>query len=94
MKNGLTMLFHEIDEKIEPIIKSYDHYFLLYEKDPLCDVLELHNEPFKKMPFETSAENMAIWLFNRIKNEAKLDIVEIQLAETKTSKIIYNGIKN
>ena len=32
---------------------------------------------------------MAIWLFNRIKNEAKMPIVRIELAETKTSTIIY-----
>jgi len=32
-----------------------------------------------------------MWLFNRIKNEAKLPIIEIHLAETKSSTIIYNG---
>ena len=32
---------------------------------------------------------MAIWIFNRIKNEAKMPITRIELAETKTSKIIY-----
>ena len=94
MKDGITMLFQDIDNKIKPIIKSFDHYLLLYEKDSLCELLELNNEPFLKLPFETSAENMAIWIFNKIKNESKLNIVEIQLAETKSSNIIYNGIKN
>jgi len=89
MKNGVTMLFSDIDNKVEPIIKSYDHYFLLYEQDSLCSALELVNEPFIKLPFETSAENMAIWLFTRIKNEAQLPIVRIELAETKSSNVIY-----
>jgi 6-pyruvoyl-tetrahydropterin synthase len=86
--NGLTMLFSDIDKIAEPIIKQYDHTFLLYDKDPLVKVLELNNEPFTELPFETSAENMSIWILTQIKN-AGLPIVKIELAETKTSKVIY-----
>lgn len=89
MINGVTMLFSDIDKKVEPIIKYYDHYFILYKEDPLCDILKFANEPYREVPFESSAENMAIWIFNRIKNEAKMPIIRIELAETKTSKIIY-----
>jgi hypothetical protein len=49
----------------------------------------LANEPIKKLPFETSAENMAIWLFTRIQNETGLPITQIQLAETESSNVIY-----
>lgn len=87
INNGLTMLFSDIDKITEPIIKQYDHYFLLYKEDSLCEVLNLANEPYIELPFETSAENMAIWLFNQIAN--KLPIVKIELAETKTSKVVY-----
>ena len=87
MANGITMLFSDIDKVIEPIIKQYDHYFLLYEKDPLCELLDLANEEYCKLPFETSAENMAVWIFNQIKQE--LPITKIQFSETKSSKIIY-----
>ena len=86
--NGLTMLFSDIDKIAEPIIKQYDHTFLLYDKDPLVKVLEFNNEPFTELPFETSAENMSIWILTQIKN-AGLPIVKIELAETKTSKVIY-----
>ena len=92
MVNGVTMLFSDIDKIVEPIVKQYDHYFILFKEDPLCEILELANEPFIKLPFETSAENMAIWIYTQIKRE--LPITEIVLGETKTSKIIYNGIKN
>jgi len=85
--NGVTMLFSDIDKIVEPIIKQYDHYFLLYEKDPLCEMLDLIDEEYIGLPFETSAENIAIWIFNQIKN--KLPIVRIELAETKTSKVVY-----
>jgi hypothetical protein len=62
---------------------------LIYENDPLVNLLELANEPIKKLPFETSAENMSVWLFNRIQRETKLPIIKIELAETKSSNVIY-----
>lgn len=88
-KDGVTMLFSDIDNIVEPIIKEYDHYFLLWDKDELCDGFEIVNEPYKKVSFQTSAENLAIWLFSQIKTSG-LPICEITLAETETSKIIYN----
>lgn len=91
LNNGLTVLFSDIDKLVEPIIKEYCHWFLLYENDPLVDVLELINEPIKKLPFETSAENMSIWLYTRIKNETNLPIYKIELAETKSSNVIYEA---
>jgi 6-pyruvoyltetrahydropterin/6-carboxytetrahydropterin synthase len=89
--NGVTMLFSDIDKLVKPILKEYDHYFLFKDDDPLVEIFELAGEEYKTVPFETSAENMAVWLFNRIKNEAELPIIKITFAETKTSKIIYEG---
>ena len=87
MSNGITMLFSDIDEIVEPIIKYYDHYFLLFNQDPLCDILEMANEEFISLPFETSAENLAIWIFNKIRKE--LPITKISFSETKSSIVIY-----
>lgn len=89
MKDGVTMLFSEIDSSVEPIIKTYDHYFILNETDPLVELLEAVNEPFIKLPFDTSAENMAIWLHTRITNETGLPLKRIEVAETKSSNVIY-----
>jgi 6-pyruvoyl-tetrahydropterin synthase len=88
MENGITMLFSDIDKIAEPIIKTYDHTFLLWKEDPLCVVLDINDEPYTELPFETSAENMSVWLFTEIKN-AGLPIISISLAETKTSNVIY-----
>ena len=88
-EGGITCLFSDIDKLVEPIIKDYCHWFLLYEKDPLVDLLTLANEPYISLPFETSAENMSMWLFTRIKNETELPILKLELAETKSSNIIY-----
>jgi 6-pyruvoyl-tetrahydropterin synthase len=56
----------------------------------LCNALDMLNEPYIQLPFETSAENMALWIFNQIKTH--LPIVKIELAETKTSNVIYEVI--
>jgi 6-pyruvoyl-tetrahydropterin synthase len=90
LTNGVSMLFSDIDKIVEPIIKQYDHYLLLYKEDALCNALDLLNEPYIELPFETSAENMALWIFNQIKNH--LPIIKIELAETKTSNVIYEAI--
>ena len=93
-KSGITLLFGNIDKLVEPLIKSFDHFLMLYEKDSLCDVLDLANEDYIKLPFETSAENLAIWLYTRIKNESKLPIIKIELSETKSSKVVYEEFKH
>ena len=90
-EGGVTCLFSDIDKLVEPIIKEHCHWFLIYENDPLLELLQLANEPVKIMPFETSAENMCIWLLTRIKNETQLPIIKIELAETKSSNVIYES---
>lgn len=88
-ESGLTMLFSDIDDSVEPIVKRYDHHFLLYDQDPLVNMFRMANEPFISLPFMTSAENMAMHIYHRIKDEAKLPICRIELSETKSSTIIY-----
>lgn len=87
--NGLTMLFSDIDKLAEPIIKQFDHWFLFCENDSLVKVLIEAGEWIKIVSFETSAENMAMFFFNEIKEQTELPIVRIELAETKSSKVIY-----
>ena len=88
-ESGISFLFSDIDKLVEPIIKEYCHWLLLYEKDSLVNILQIANEPYISLPFETSVENMSLFLFTRIKNETKLPIVKLELAETKSSNIIY-----
>ena len=88
-KSGVTLLFSDIDKLVEPIIKKYCHWLLLYENDDLCNILSLANEPYITLPFETSAENMAVWLFTEIKNNSNLPIFKIKLAETLSSTVTY-----
>jgi hypothetical protein len=52
--------------------------------------LEIAGEQFKSLPFETSAENLALYLFSEIYRETKLPIVRIELQETESSTVIYD----
>jgi len=90
--SGVTILFSEIDSQVEPIIKEYDHTFIIFSQDPFIFYLDRANERYTEVPFETSAENMAIWIFNRIKNETDIPIIRIELSETKSSTVIYEPI--
>lgn len=94
LTDGIGMLFSDIDTLVEPIIKSYDHYLILYGEDPLCPLLEQAGEPFIKVPFETSAENLAIWLTTRIQHETKLPLFQLELAETTTSTVIHQPLNS
>lgn len=88
-ESGITCLFSDIDSLVEPIIKDYCHWFIVYEGDELVSYLQIAGEPIKIVPFETSAENLAIWIFNRIRKETKLPIIKIELSETNSSNVIY-----
>lgn len=88
--SGVTMLFSDIDDVLEPLIKYYDHYFLVDKHDlKLVEMFESYNEPFRLMDFPTSAENMAKHIFNKAKET--LNIIKIELAETKSSTVVYEG---
>ena len=67
--------FAEVKKGIEPIIDSIDHKLL-------NDIEGLQNP---------TCEMIAIWLWNKIKNELPL-LTKIELSENATSGVIYEGI--
>lgn len=87
-KDGITILFQDLDSVVEPIIKKHCHYLLLDQSDTLAQILEAANEPFLALPFATTAENIAKYLFEQIA-AAGAPITKITLAETTTSTVIY-----
>lgn len=91
-RGEINMLFSDIDNIVEPIIKRYDHYLILDSKEhELIEALNSIKEEYIVVPFETSAENMAIFFFNEIAS-VKLPIVKIEINETKSSKVVYEPI--
>jgi len=86
---NITILFEDVDKMVEPIIKGLDHYFLLWDEDPLFLPLVELGEPFYSLPFPTSAENVAMFLYHKIKSGTNLPISKLELGETKSSIITY-----
>ena len=87
-KGDVAMLFGDIDDICESVIKSFDHYFILHDEDPLAALLNSCGEPFIPVPFVTSAENMARHLFDLLEEEG-LPITKIEIAETESSNVVY-----
>lgn len=86
-EGDVAMLFSDIDQKAEPIFKFYDHYLMLYKEDPLVKILQEAGEPYRELPFETSAENMAQHFYETLK--AILPVARVSLAETKSGAVIF-----
>ncbi len=88
--NGVTMLFSDIDSLVDPIIRAFDHRFLLWREDPLCELFTLADEEYLETSFQTSAENLAIFFFVSIK--AVLPAVAfVTVQETESSIVKYDG---
>lgn len=74
--NGMIVDFKILNEVItNEIIKNLDHKFL--------NDVEGLNQP--------TAENMVVWIWNKLITHFEDEIFEIKLWETPTSFVTYNG---
>jgi len=94
---NITVLFGDIDNLVEPIIKGeYDHSFLMHKNDPLykCfkDFCKEQGCEFKMKVFDepTSVENLAKKLYNEIRDRTNLNLIKIEVKETTSSAIEYS----
>lgn len=88
LNDGIGMLFDDLNAVCEPVIEAFDHHFMVWNEDPLADVLEAMGEPFIRLPFETSTENLAQYFFREIK-KSDLPICRIEIEETDSSIVTY-----
>jgi len=91
-ETGCTMLFGDIDKKIEPVIKMLDHGLLMDKNDPLLKYLQDYEKDYEKLKMTvlddvTSVENLCVFVADLIKTKAGLEIFEISIQET-TSAIV------
>ena len=69
---GWVQDYHEIDEKIKPLLKRLDHHYL-------NEIEGLENP---------TSENLALWIFNRLKPVLPL-LTRITICETPTTECSY-----
>lgn len=94
---NITTLFADFDDKIEPWLKkNFDHSFMIDVNDTFAETLKRHKRTYNEdmrlllMPFPTSVENLSFFIFNKLVNEFKFDVKQIELQETTSSTLIYN----
>lgn len=88
-ESGVTILFEDIDNLINPIIETFDHSTLIHSADKeLLSALTPLDMKLKVFDFPTSAENLCRELFNDIQ-EVGLPVVEVSLKETTSSEVLY-----
>jgi 6-pyruvoyltetrahydropterin/6-carboxytetrahydropterin synthase len=88
MKSSVSILFEEIENKVNPVIDSMDHSLLLNVNDPAASILIESGACDKVclLPFVTSAENLATHLLQLIRDTG-LNVIELALQETDTSTV-------
>ena len=75
-ENGMVMDYYDVKEIVAPIIEELDHSFMVYEKDlPLLEALEKLNSKRVTVGFQTTAENICVYLLERIKNSITDDAI-------------------
>lgn len=88
MNGSVSILFEDLQNKIQPLIDELDHSLLLDVHDPAgmklkqskaCEKIFVMNQP-------TSAENLAIDLFERVE-KAGLNVIKLELQETDSSTV-------
>jgi 6-pyruvoyltetrahydropterin/6-carboxytetrahydropterin synthase len=91
-EGSVTMLFKDIDKLIDPIIKTYDHKWIVDINDPLFQDIKgalLHHEvEILIVPFVTSVENLCQHFYKTFE-ALGLPIQKIAIQETESSIVTY-----
>ena len=86
---GILIDFDEIRKVVNDYLdQQLDHKTILWEKDPLVEVLEKAGQKVFRMKNQPSAENMAQLIFQEMKKQ-KLPVSSVKVWETPTSCAEY-----
>ena len=90
MENGMVMDYTDLKLIVEPLVKELDHGFLCSQDDQVMKSF-LANTSFKAVyvNFFTTAENIAVYFGNKIKEKLKsytnLSSLKIRICETRST---------
>ena len=87
--NGMVLDYFDMKTIIEPIIDNFDHAFMVYENDfEVIEALEKLNSRKVVVDFETTAENICLYILKQIKeSELPMNVksVKVRVMETDNS---------
>ena len=92
---GMVMDFGKVkDSGFQALIDSWDHSLMLSAKDPMLEDLEpillKYKQKFHVVPFNPTAENMAVYLYQQAE-ELLLPVHNVRVHETATGYAEYGG---
>ena len=86
--NGMVMDYYDVSSVISPLVDELDHSFIVKDND--SEVIEFLNKLNSKkvvVPFETTAENITLYMLQKIKEKITSDrIKKIKVRVYETEK--------
>jgi len=86
-KNGMVIDYYDVEKIINPIIEKLDHAFLVNKDDKLTiEFLEKLNSKKVVVDFESTVENICIYLLTQIKTAdlpANVKAIMVRVSETE-----------
>ncbi len=86
-ENGMVIDYYDVEKIINPIIEKLDHAFLVNKDDKLTvEFLEKLNSKKVVVDFESTVENICIYLLNKIKTAdlpANVKAIMVRVSETE-----------
>lgn len=86
-ENGMVMDYYDVSEIISPLVDELDHSFMAKETDTeIIEFLDKINSKKVVVPFETTAENITVFLLGRVKdkiNSDRIKRIKIRVYETE-----------
>lgn len=90
---GMVEDFGEFKKALKLIADMFDHKLIMEDNEEGREILsklkEISNFEILLLPFRTTAEEMARYIYNKLK-EMNFPIYEVELFETPTNSIIYS----
>lgn len=90
---GMVEDFGEFKKALKIIADMFDHKLIMEDNEEGREILsklkEISNFEILLLPFRTTAEEMARYIYNKLK-EMNFPIYEVELFETPTNSIIYS----
>jgi len=87
----MVMDFKLLKEKLNKFLDAFDHSLIVYDQDEyLLSVVENLNERYMIVPYNPTAEQFAVHIYDHAKSLG-LDIKKVIVHETDTGCAIYEG---
>ena len=86
-ENGMVIDYYDVEKIVKPIIEKLDHAFLVNKDDELTiEFLEKLNSKKVIIDFESTVENICIYLLTKIKSAdlpANVNAIMVRVSETE-----------